>query len=369
MKKHRLRLAILVNFCLYLLLLTACQHDGGQLIGNNRSWQEEVNTSLIYSVAFADGYGEATLPFELAYQNAGDILSENNVIALLKSKDDLLSLCQDNHFPFFITNDENFDRKLSRTVRSYNESYFEDKDLIFILLNETGNTLAKIDKIENKQGNLTIYIANPIEDQKMDVSDMGSTLVYLIETEKQPLENISTITIEKIQKGAPDEYGSGNAYSDFYSLGYAYNRGLISQNEIRSIGYYYNSGKEWRGEDISESTKEWKDFVETNYQPLEKSPKELSEETIDKIKNSYVDLINCSLKYYYEQQGMTIKKDLVTEKTIDEVKYLGSYNGYIAVAIKSSGMSVQQVTTPIIAGITFYYANSGETILLFHEAE
>lgn len=279
----------------------------------------------------------------------------------------MLVLCRDNNFPFFNEDDENFDRKLSRTMRSFDEAYFADKNLIFILLNEDGFYLPKIDTVAIESGILTVYFSNPTINEA-DATAEKNLFVYIVEIEKAIFKDVNGITVKKADKGMANEYDGINVYSDFYSLEYAFNRGLITQNDIRSIGYYQNCGKEWRGEDDAADLKNFKDFVETDYQPLTKAPEELSKETIEKIKISYVDMLNSSLKYLYEQKGMSIKKDLITGKDIDEVKYFGTYNGYIAVAV-SSKMSLQQVTTPTIADTVFYYSNSSEIVFLFRDGK
>ena len=368
MKKQKSRLVILLSFIL--LLFTGCQVDGKNLLNARGSEKEGSQTTEVYTVAFADRYDRSTLPFELVYQNDSNVLFPNDIVSILKTKDELVSLCQDNQYPFFDADNENFDRKLSRAIRSYDKSYFEDKALVFILLSQNNDFLSQIDRIEIEQDILTVYISNPKEIQDRDNSTMEkSACIYIIEMEKRSTENIDTAKIQLIQKGSTVEYENGSIYSEFYTLDYAYDRGLITQNDVRSIAFYYHSGKEWMGEDDSVKVKEWEDFIETDYQPIEQDPKELNEKTIDKIKTTYVEMINSSIKYYYEKEGISIRTEIITEKNINNVQYLGTYNGYAAVVVKASEMSFQQVTTPTIAGVTFYYVNSGETVLLFQEGK
>ncbi len=358
MKKIRLLVLLCVVLCAALFGTISC--------GPYDSERDETGIRLSYAVAFADGYDETTMPFDIAYQSGDDYFSQENALAILKSKDELLSLCREKKYPFFDEKNENFDRKLSRTMRSYSEDYFNDKSLIFILLNENRVFLPKIEKIKVEDGILTVFISNPTGNR--EESAEKNTFVYIIETEKSSLENVNGVITEKTDKGTADEYEKINFYSEFYSLEYAYNRNLVTKNDIRSIGYYQNLGKEWQGKDGSEQVKSLEDFVATEYQPVEKAPNELSAETIEKIKTSYAELLNDSLKYFYEQKGKTIKKDFLTVNDIYEVKYFGTYNGYIAVAVPSK-MSLQQVTTPTIADTVFYYADSGAIIFLFRDGE
>ncbi len=363
MKKIRTVVFLCASLCALFLTLVSCRsNDEPPGVEQSNS-----TSSLKYAVAFADVYDKTTIPFEIAYQSENDYLQNEDVIAIIKNEDELLSLCREKRFPFFDEKDLNFDRKLSRTMRSFDDEYFENNDLIFVLLSGIGSYLSKIDRIAIEQDVLTVYISNPVTDN--DVSEPINTFVGVVGMKKTLLENVSDTSIKKVEKGMINEYEQINAYSEFYSLEYAYNRRMITKDDVRSIGYYNNSGKEWRGTDDSEEIKDWKDFVETDYRPLKEIPEELPTNTIEKIKTAYVDLINSSLQYFYQKEGISIRKDLVTEQDIYEVKYFGEYNGYLAVAVKSSSMSLQQVTTPKIAGTVFYYSNSADVILLFRDGK
>lgn len=150
--------------------------------------------------------------------------------------------------------------------------------------------------------------------------------------------------------------------NEILSLEYAYDQNIVSQNDIRSIGYYHNGGKEWKGE-IGEEVK-IEDFIVTDYRPINKDPSVLSAEQKQKIKELYAQYLNDAIKYFYENQGLNIKIDLIKADDVKIIDYYGVYNDYAAVLIKHNDMGLQKTETPVIAGIAFYYPNSEETILL-----
>ena len=109
----------------------------------------------------------------------------------------------------------------------------------------------------------------------------------------------------------------------------AYESGLISKDELRSIAYYYN------GEEAA-----------TDFVPIPKNPESLSEETVLKIKKAYY------LKLGGDEKGAVI----------DDVGiggYYGTYSGCVVVVINGScvsGIGGDPIYYPeyTIDGIVFY---------------
>ena len=97
--------------------------------------------------------------------------------------------------------------------------------------------------------------------------------------------------------------------SVLYWIEEAYANGLITNDDLRSIAYYYN------GENAT-----------TDFVPLPKNPETLSEQTIKKIQQTYYDKVF----------------DGNSDATVDDVNiagYYGTYNGYVIIEINASCVS------------------------------
>lgn len=362
--KRKTVVFVCIILCAIFLLLVSCRDKGN----SNETEQDDFKPSLAYSVAFSDGYDKSTMPFEVKYQSGSEDSQANDLTVLIRSKDELYALCQEKGYRFFNENDDNFDRKISRTIRSFDDEYFINKSLVLILLNGISCYLPQINELSIEGGTLYVCVCEPT-DNPTGIDERKNTFVCIVETDGQATKNVGEVKIKTVKSGNTLEYEKINSYSDFYSLEYAYKSGMVTQNDIRSIGYYHNGGKEWAGKDPSVATKKLEDFVKTDYIPVSKNPQIISANTIDKIKKTYAEVLNSSIKFFYEKKGLSIKKDVVSKENVYEIEYYGTYNGYIAVAVKSDQASFQQVTTATIADTVFYYANSAEIVLLFRDGK
>ncbi len=161
---------------------------------------------------------------------------------------------------------------------------------------------------------------------------------------------------------ADDDISTDKAdgFGVFYSLEYAYQTGLIDEDDVRSIGYYHHGGKEYQAQS--------KDFVSTDYLPIAKEPKDLDESKAMKIKADYVQWLNDSIDDYFGSMDMSgAEKMRKEEKDIADIRYYGTYNGYYAVNIVLSGLQLQIINTTTIAGTTFFFGNPAETIFIYDE--
>ncbi len=108
--------------------------------------------------------------------------------------------------------------------------------------------------------------------------------------------------------GNNSEIGEGT----FYTLQEAYNAGYLTKEEIMSIAYYHNGGRVYNEEIMSE-----------DYKPITKTPQELSEKTVNKIKE------NAAHEYNSEHDPKI--KATADGFTIDQ--YYGTYGNSIVVII------------------------------------
>lgn len=98
----------------------------------------------------------------------------------------------------------------------------------------------------------------------------------------------------------------------FYTLKGAYNAGYLTKEEIMSIAYYHNGGRVYNEEIMSEK-----------YTPIPKTPQELSEKTVDKIKENAV--------YEYNSEQYPKTKATADGFTINQ--YYGTYGSCIVAII------------------------------------
>lgn len=115
-------------------------------------------------------------------------------------------------------------------------------------------------------------------------------------------------------------------YGTFYSVEEAYKGGLINYEELLSLAFYQNKG-----------TSSNEKIMGEHYTPISIMPTQLEEEMIHKIKATKA----------------TTKKEYDSFEVYD---YFGTYDGAIAIKIKSSLSDIPAVVTKIIVdGILFVY--------------
>ena len=136
---------------------------------------------------------------------------------------------------------------------------------------------------------------------------------------------------------------------EFYTLQQAYDNGLIIEEDLWSIAYYYCNGidySDFNGIDYSAIT------------PIPKNPKILDEKTLAKIKNDA--LIN--LLAQKDKDG----RQLYPKATAKDIRvgYYGTYNGMIAVVVDNSFTAYTDVIVEdAVGGVIFTYGNGAFPIL------
>ena len=132
--------------------------------------------------------------------------------------------------------------------------------------------------------------------------------------------------------------GSETGEGTFYTLQKAYDEGYLTKEEIMSIAYYHNGGRVYNEEIMSEE-----------YTPIPKTPQELSEETVNKIKE------NAAYEYNSEHNHET----KATADGFTIVHYYGTYDGAVAVIVTHSYLgdspAVVVDNSYSVAGVIFHY--------------
>lgn len=125
------------------------------------------------------------------------------------------------------------------------------------------------------------------------------------------------------------------AKGTFYSLQEAYDKELLTIDDLRSIAHYQSAGED-----------------EPNFVPTPMNPEVLSSETIEAIKKTYL----VALRLATHQDGTF----MFPNATIDDVNFFGYYGTYgNAVAIKISDEfsgNAGVVLELVVVGVTFTYS-------------
>jgi len=142
----------------------------------------------------------------------------------------------------------------------------------------------------------------------------------------------------------------------FYTMQWAYNNGLLTKRELRSIAYYHHDGYKTTYNKRTGTTDSRKEVL---FRPIPKKPTVLDEETINKIQQARWE--------YFLYGGWD------SYYTIDQVyilKYCGTYNGYTAVTItepfSEAAMKIEKIGD---SGLYFSYGDFSYTCLLWKEKE
>jgi len=128
----------------------------------------------------------------------------------------------------------------------------------------------------------------------------------------------------------------------FYSLQEAYDKGLLTVQDLRSIAYYYHNTLEW---DI-ESEGLYDGLKSTDYIPISKTPETLSVETTNRIKQDFINYVKCN----------DAEHDV-------QIRYYGTYNGCVSTMIDGCLDYLAVVQLDIVDGITFYYGSNREILI------
>ena len=130
--------------------------------------------------------------------------------------------------------------------------------------------------------------------------------------------------------GCSPEQRYSKSVGSFYSLDEAYENGWLTQNDLKNIAYYYHTR---HGET---------DHVDETFIPNPKTPENLSEDTQNKIKRTYLDEV-------------AMVPDGVFER-IEISQYFGTYNECVVIGIKSDYIVYEPILYPVhIIGEVFFY--------------
>lgn len=123
----------------------------------------------------------------------------------------------------------------------------------------------------------------------------------------------------------------GKISGAFYTMEEAYEAGYLTREDLMSIAYYHNGGREYNENCMPES-----------YQPAPMQPEEIDMATANAIKDEYIE----EFRPDYE----------ATREDIFIDHYYGCYNGAFAVIISDNFSGFPGVIDFVeIDGVTFYY--------------
>ena len=131
---------------------------------------------------------------------------------------------------------------------------------------------------------------------------------------------------------APEKKG------DFYTLQEAYDQGLITLDDLKSIAYYQNGGSE-----------------DESFVPMSKNPEVLSNETEKAIKETIV---------YDVRKEDPVSGGEIKIINITIQNYYGTYNNCVAVMISGARPYNAEICEIEIDGVLFHY-NNGNRIIIF----
>ncbi len=287
-----------------------------------------------YNVAFAESYDEANVPFNLSFMGGKDV-PEKDLNIILRTKQELIDFCSEQNLSFYDKNDANYNSKLSKKIRDYNEDYFNKNSLILIINFGKKYASARIEDIKIEDNVVSITFVKP--DIEYETENL-TTFAYIVEVNKNDVKMANGIKLKSISNGT------------IYSLKLAYEQGFISANEVKSIAHYHHNGKFYV---------EGEGFKETDYQPITKNPQEIDVKTQEKITQTFADYI------YSAGYPFAKKEDFIVSD------YYGTYNGYVAIKIHSKiELAVMGISgTQIIADTVIYYADASKLILLWKEGK
>ena len=146
--------------------------------------------------------------FNVSYKEApmrGSIgISNYSLFSKVNSLQDLISMSDENDYPFFDADDANYNGDLSVKIREYDEEYFQDNALVLVFhFEQAGDYPAKIDSVYIDDDTLRITIARPILQR---VNDVLSMYVFLIEVDKEAVALANNVEVLQSIKGEIEDY-------------------------------------------------------------------------------------------------------------------------------------------------------------------
>lgn len=137
------------------------------------------------------------------------------------------------------------------------------------------------------------------------------------------------------------------ASGTFYTLEEAYEAGFLTRDDLMSIAYYHNGGREHN-----------ESIMDEEYAPKPRVPQELSEEMSSKIRNTAA--------YDYRNDEFMNAPEAVADD-FQIIEYCGTYNDCVAIMMTDNYTGYTgALRTDVIAEISFSY-NDGNEIKIWRE--
>ena len=160
-----------------------------------------------YDVAYAESGSDGASLYGSQYSGA---CIDGNCIALLRSKQELIAFSDEKELSFFEVKGEDryhiqqriYESDLSTKIRSYNESYFNEKSLVLVFVEFPNVYPAKIDSVAVEEEDLVVKVARPEADSFLDAE---SHHAFVVEVDKASIDNM-TARLMIIRKGVTDDY-------------------------------------------------------------------------------------------------------------------------------------------------------------------
>lgn len=170
-----------VILVMVILAFTACNGNGVEIAGK----------SLVFNV-YATGYSYGVSE-----------LSQYNLTKKVDSLDELINLSNENDYPFFNESDTDYHWELSKKIREYDDSYFQEKALILVFYYKSAGYPIKIDSLRIQGDTIKVIMARP---KLTAVDDVVSWQAFLIELDKKDVEGIDKVETVQIIKGKMKDY-------------------------------------------------------------------------------------------------------------------------------------------------------------------
>ncbi len=136
----------------------------------------------------------------------------------------------------------------------------------------------------------------------------------------------------------------------FYHLQYAYDRGLITTEDIQSIAYY-NNLRHFEPTVSASPAPDGPTPVPTEFIPAPIDPAELSEDVWARIRNSYQYVVDGELWKFTSLQNHTEPYDF---------HYYGTYQGYLAIFIRTTSPYPMKQSDEEIDGILIHHFGNAD---------
>lgn len=168
----------------------------------------EKNIGFSYVVAYAESSAGGEAIYD-SHQFSG-VSIEENCIALIRSKQELIEFSDNKDLPFFEIKGEDryhmkqhiYDSELSQKIRSYDEAFFNEKSLVLVFVEFPNVYPAKIDTASIEGEELVVKVARPEADSFLDALSYHT---FIIEVDKKSVENKSA-KLMIVKKGTADDY-------------------------------------------------------------------------------------------------------------------------------------------------------------------